>query len=148
MGKQYKKNKIKNIIRKGIRKWSVDLLVKQMGAIGYAIQGLIDGLLLHIVFWVIQFLEGLLIVHNTMIESATKVVGILDYASIIICTIVGIINLIIHSYHETMRERVKENNTTQKVKNKYESLPGKTAKIAEELASDINSIEVEDDQNE
>lgn len=148
MEKQSKKNKINCIIRKGIRKWLFDLLVKQMGAIGYVIQGLIDGLFLHIVFWIVQFIEGLFVVNNTMIVSASKLVGILDYASIIICTIVGIINYVIHSYYDTKREQVKENSATQKIKNKYESLPGKTAEIAEKLASDINSIEVEDDPNE
>lgn len=148
MEKPSKKNKISSIIRKGIRKWLFDLMIKQMGAIGYVIQGLIDGLFLHIVFWFVQFIESLFVVNNTMIVSASKLVGVLDYASIIICTIVGIINYLIHSYYDTKREQVKENSATQKIKNKYESLPGKTADIAEKLAADINSIEVEDASNE
>lgn len=137
-------NKVK---RQGFWKIIEGVLVKHIGATGYAVQGFLSGLILHIIFWVFQKIQGCFVVDGETIEFMTKKVGFLDVAAILICSAWGIASLFMHLYYDFQRARLKEKKETEKIYSKFDSLPGKTAKIAKEYAEEIESIEVEDEDN-
>ena len=137
----------KKVKRQGFWKTIEEVLVKHIGATGYAVQGFLDGLILHVTFWGIQKVQGCFVVDDETIECMTKIVGFLDVAAIVICSAAGIASLCIHLFYDLQRARLKEKKETEKIYSKFDSLPGKTAKIAKDYAEDIESIEVEDEDN-
>lgn len=139
-----KKNKIQE---NGL--WNVvqEVLVKHFGLTGYAVGGLLSGLILHIAFALIYRLQNLFPVNDENLAIVPIIMSILDIVSIVLCCLAGLAELIVHLIHNFIRLFKKEQIKTEKEFQKYDSLPGKTAEIAKELAEDIEAIEVEDDDN-
>ena len=145
MGERQKKESTSKIKRKGFWKYIEEFLIKHLGAMGYAVQGLLGGLVLHIVFWSVHKVQSIFIIDDIILNKAMMVVGVLDACGIVICALAGFISLGIHHYYDIKRVHLRESTETKKIMSRYGALPGKTANIANELAADIATIEVEED---